>query len=146
MQHVIQASHAGPKVGFVCLLCEFASLVWYRLGSISATPHCLQFTGRLSFLYPEGKVSLPLCWRGRQGVSLLSKVTQLHLSRGLAVPYCLGTPVWHWCQRLAGWVLLQLSLLARDPVFVDRMVDIFNLSVLICDIDTMVFAYKDMAV
>lgn len=127
MQHVLQASHAGLKVGFVCLLCDFPSLVWYQLGSISATPYCLQFTGRFSFLYPEGKeVSLPLCWRGSQGLSFLSKVTQLHLSRGLAVPYCPGTPVWHWCQGLPGWVLLQLPLLAKVPVFVERMVDFFQ--------------------
>lgn len=94
--------------------------------------------GAFPFLCPEGKTDWEAESR-RRGVFISSELerkegalllvqgdTAPSKQRSVAVPCCSGTPVWHWCKRVAGWVLMQHLVLAKNPVFVDRAVDFFQ--------------------
>lgn len=105
-------------------------------------------TGRQS---PDSKeVLLALSWWGRKGLCFLSKVTQLHLSRGLWLSHVVlalqsGAGVSEWQAGYSGsiWFLPKiLYLWIEQQIFFS----LSGLCVLICGIDIMVFAYKDMAV
>lgn len=103
-----------------------------------------------AFPFCNEEVLLPLSWRGRQGLSFLSKVTQVPLSRGLAVPYChCSVALVSASGRLGTRGMDSTHFLPETLyVWIERSMfsSLSGLRVLICGIDIMLFVYKDMAV